>query len=159
MELPAHAIRQLLETWPVARLATLDAEGRPAPVPIVFVVRGSVLWSPVDGKPKRSARVARLRHLERDPRVSVLLDDYTPDWRRLWWLRLDGEGSAVRADAPERDAELGPVVEGLRAKYPQYGEVALFRGEPTLLRIEIARMRSWCATSEVVAGLQPSRAL
>ena len=157
MELPAPIIRELLETWPVARLVTLDAEGRPAPVPIVFAVRGGVLWSPVDGKPKRSSRVARLRHLERDARVSVLLDDYTPDWSRLWWLRLDGEGSAVGAAGAERDPELAPVVEALRAKYPQYAEVELFRGEPTLLRIEITRTRSWCAAPEAIAGLRGSR--
>jgi nitroimidazol reductase NimA-like FMN-containing flavoprotein (pyridoxamine 5'-phosphate oxidase superfamily) len=36
MQLPSATIESLLETWPVARLATLTPEGRPHQVPIVF---------------------------------------------------------------------------------------------------------------------------
>jgi nitroimidazol reductase NimA-like FMN-containing flavoprotein (pyridoxamine 5'-phosphate oxidase superfamily) len=51
MELSRDAIEHLLGTWPVARLATLRADGSPALVPVVFAWSAGRLWLPVDGKP------------------------------------------------------------------------------------------------------------
>ncbi len=147
MELPPREVQRHLATWPVGRLATLDRTGHPSLVPVVFVVHERVAWSPVDGKPKRSAALARLEHVERDARVSLLLDDYAEDWTRLWWIRLDGNAEVVRSKDPESDPVLAPVVGALREKYPQYGEVPLFRGAPTLLRIDVHTVTSWCAAS------------
>ncbi len=163
MELPVETIDHLLERWPVARLATLDRTGHPAQVPIVFVAHAGVLWSPVDGKPKRSASLARLHNVERDSRVSVILDHYDGDWTRLWWLSLHGIAEVVACRHPEADPVLGPVVAALRSKYPQYrspgarngrarAAVALFRGDPTLLRIAVKDHASWCASWEDLPG-------
>jgi PPOX class probable F420-dependent enzyme len=138
----------LLERWPVARLATLSADGRPHLVPIVFARRDGALWSPVDGKPKGGGELARVRNLRERPRVSVLLDHYDADWRRLWWLRVDGRARAVEGAPDAGDAELAAVAAALRAKYPQYAEWPLFRGRPLLLRIAIDALRSWCAGAE-----------
>ena len=58
MALPEAVIEQLLASWPVARLATLDERGAPQQVPVVFARTGDgTLWSPVDGKPKRVTAV------------------------------------------------------------------------------------------------------
>jgi PPOX class probable F420-dependent enzyme len=137
----------------VARLATLSADGRPHLVPIVFARRGGALWSPVDGKPKAGGELARVRNLRRHPRVSVLLDHYDADWRRLWWLRVDGRARSVEAD-PAGDAELAAVAAALRAKYPQYAEWPLFRDRPLLLQIAIEGLHGWCAGAE---GLREAR--
>ena len=143
MELARDAIVRLLETWPVARLATLSAEGAPEAVPIVFASSGGALWSPIDGKPKRGGELARVRNVRADPRVCLLLDHYDPDWTQLWWLRVDGRAAVVGLDAPGAAA----AAEALRAKYPRYatGVTPLFAGEPTLLRIEIVRSFGWRA--------------
>jgi PPOX class probable F420-dependent enzyme len=148
VELSEAAMARLLETWPVAILATLAGDGRPHQVPIVFVQHEGRLWSPVDGKPKSGAELARLRHLARDPRISLLLERYDADWQRLWWLRVDGEASVLRG--PEADGA-EPVAAALRRKYPQYETVPLFSGEPTLIRIETAPPRGWCASPEAMA--------
>lgn len=143
VEIPPEAIERLLDSWPVARLATGGAAG-PHLVPVVFARAGGRLWSPVDGKPKRGGELARLRNARRDPRVSLLLDHYDEDWTRLWWIRVDGAAQVLGAAGAEA------AVAALRAKYPQYGEVPLFAGSPTLLSIEPLRVSGWCAAAAAV---------
>jgi PPOX class probable F420-dependent enzyme len=97
----------------VARLATVDPQGRPHVVPICFVIDGDTLYTAVDEKPKRTRRLQRLRNIETNPRVEVLVDHYEEDWSRLWWVRLRGTARIVD------DRRAGEL---LAAKYPQYGE-------------------------------------
>jgi PPOX class probable F420-dependent enzyme len=81
----------------VARIGTVDEQGRAHLVPIVFVLDGDRLYSATDGP--RPAK--RLRNLARDPRATVLVDAYDEDWSTVWWVRLRGRGRAV-ADPEER---------------------------------------------------------
>jgi PPOX class probable F420-dependent enzyme len=155
VEIPLSVLERVLAAWPEGCLATLDGTGRPALVPIVFAWHEGALWSPVDGKPKRGPRLARLAHVERDPRVCVLLDGYDADWSRLWWVRLEGEASVVRWRAPDDDPRLGPVADALCAKYPAYGSTPLFLGEPTLLRVVPSRILGWCASRAALDQLVP----
>jgi len=143
VKLERAAIERILATWPVARLATLGEDGRPELVPIVFAECEGALWSPIDGKAKRGAELARVRNLRRDTRVCLLLDHYDPDWTKLWWLRVDGRAAVVRADSAEALA----AADALRAKYPRYasGETRLFSGEPTLIRIALEKSFGWRA--------------
>ena len=109
-------LRARLAAAPVARLATIDPDGRPNVVPFCFALAGDTLYTTVDAKPKRTARLRRLANLERDPRATVLVDHYEHDWERLWWVRIRGTGAVV-TDPDERRRALA----ALRAKYPQYG--------------------------------------
>jgi amidase len=97
----------------VARLATVDREGRPHVVPICFVVDGTTLYTAVDEKPKRTRRLRRLDNIAANPRVEVLIDHYEDDWSKLWWVRLRGRARIV---------EDPRAVDLLAAKYPQYRE-------------------------------------
>jgi PPOX class probable F420-dependent enzyme len=121
---------------PVARLATVSADGAPHLVPIVFAVDGDTIYSAVDGKPKRSRNLRRLANIAAEPRVSVLVDAYSPDWSRLWWVRADGSCTVV--DSSERAAA------ALRAKYPQYRQVPL---DGPFLHIAVTRWSSWDASA------------
>ena len=147
VELPDDAIEQILERWPIAVLATSGARG-PHQVPIVFARAEGALWSPIDGKPKRGGELARVRHVRRDPRVSLLFANYDADWSRLWWLRLDGQAEIRGAPA---DAALA----ALRAKYPQYAQVPVLGPAGLLLRIGITSRTSWVA-SRAVEVVEPS---
>src|SRR5215471_9385467 len=109
--LPEGLARVLLERWPVARLATLGPAG-PQLLPVVFARAGECLWSAVDGKPKSGGELARVRHVRADPRVALLLDEYTEEWSELWWLRVSGRASAI-GSVPERDAEVAAAVAAL----------------------------------------------
>jgi PPOX class probable F420-dependent enzyme len=131
--------RDRLAGSPVARLATLRADGTPRLVPITFVLLGDVVCSAVDDvKPKRSTRLARLDDVRRDPRVALVADHYADDWSTLWWVRVDGtaevhESGPLRADA----------LEALIAKYPQY---AAAPPDGTVLVITPERWSGWTAT-------------
>jgi PPOX class probable F420-dependent enzyme len=154
VELSRDAIERLLDTWPVARLATLRADGAASLVPVVFVRSAGRIWLPVDDKPKRASatrELARVENIRRDPRVSLLLDQYEADWTALWWLRADGEAQVVGQGAPGFEA----AAEALRKKYPQYRETALFRAgsAPALLALEPKRITSWAASAELVEFL------
>lgn len=151
MRLPDDAVVRLLETWPVARLAIARAGDAPLVLPVVFAAAAGALWSPIDGKPKSGAPLARLAALRAAPTVSLLLDHYDAEWRRLWWLRVEGEASVETARAGTL-APLASVEAALRRKYPQYARTPLFAGDPTLLRLVAARITSWCAGDDALAA-------
>jgi PPOX class probable F420-dependent enzyme len=102
-----------LDSARVARLATVDPRGRPHVVPISFALDRDTLYTAVDEKPKRTRELQRLRNIQANPQVEVLIDHYEDDWSRLWWVRLRGTARIV----DDRRA-----MELLAAKYPQYRE-------------------------------------
>ena len=122
----------------VARLATLDADGRPHLVPIVFALVGETLYSAVDAKPKRSRTLRRIENARERPDVTVLVDRYDDgDWTRLWWVRIRGR-ARVLDDGDEAAAALA----ALTAKYPQYHDAP---PAPPVLAIDVGDWRAWSA--------------
>ncbi len=137
-------LEQIVDTASVARLAQIDGGGRAQALPFVFARVGTNLWSPVDGKPKKHARLGRLAWIEQNPEVCVLIDEYVADWSRLWWLKLFGRASVVRGTGEE-----WPVAcAALAAKYPQYETTPMFAGDPTMVRIVVERWTSWAAAGD-----------
>jgi PPOX class probable F420-dependent enzyme len=127
--------RRRVEQARVARLATVEVDGRPHLVPICFALDGDVLYSAVDEKPKRSKRLKRLANIRANPRVCVLVDQYEEDWSRLWWVRLRG-----RAEVHERGPERERALELLQGKYVQY------RAEPptgAAIVVHIDELATW----------------
>ena len=121
----------------VARLATIDPDGRPHLVPIVFAIEGNTLYSAVDRKPKRSTTLRRIENARERPQVTVLVDHYEDDWTRLWWIRLRG-----RARVLDDGEELERALRVLAEKYPQY------RDEPPgspVLAVDVTDVREWSA--------------
>jgi len=121
----------------VARLATIDPDGRAHVVPIVFALDGDTLYSAVDRKPKRSQTLRRIENARARPDVTILVDDYEDDWSRLWWIRIRGR-ARVLDDGEERKRALALLTE----KYPQY------RAEPPdgpVLAVDVTELREWSA--------------
>lgn len=134
LQLPA-ADMDRVRGAPVARLATVRPNGGPHLVPITFAFDGDVLVTAVDGKPKRTTDLQRLRNIATQPAVSVLVDSYDDDWTRLWWVRLDGFADVVHDGAAHARA-----IEVLTAKYRQY------RDRPPsgpVVRVRLSRVSSW----------------
>ena len=123
----------------VAHLATLDADGRPHLVPIVFALVGETLYSAVDEKPKRSRALRRIENARERPDVTVLVDVYDEDWTRLWWVRIRGR-ARVLDDGQEALALA--ALDALTAKYPQYRESP---PGPPVLAIDVGEWRAWSA--------------
>lgn len=143
----------------VARLATVDAEGLPHLVPLVFALLGDEIVTAVDRKPKRPARLKRLRNIAANPGVCLLVDAYDEDWDELWWVRADGDARIVppqtpetpeapeaseALEAPDRRApdEHGAAIAALQRKYAQY------RRQPPdgpVIVVAVRRWRGWQA--------------
>jgi PPOX class probable F420-dependent enzyme len=129
--------RARLDEARVARLATSDPDGKPHLVPIVFAVDGDTLYSAVDSKPKRSRTLRRIENARARPDVTILVDHYEEDWRRLWWIRVRG-----RARVLDDGDELAHALALLTDKYEQY------RAEPPdgpVLAVDITDVREWTA--------------
>jgi PPOX class probable F420-dependent enzyme len=127
----------LLKSGRVATLGTIASNGSPHLVPIVFAFDETVLVTAVDTKPKRSTRLARLANIRQEPRVSVLVHNYSEAWRELWWVRVDGTAAIhEQGDAFDR------ALEALRARYPQYEQTRI---EGPVVRITLERVTVWQA--------------
>lgn len=131
-------LRRRVEAAPVARLATVDAGGRPRVVPCCFALDGDLAYSAVDHKPKRTSRLMRLDNIRAHPSVCLVVDHYEDDWSALWWVRLDGSARVVE-DGPEWQRGVDLLV----AKYAQYRE-----HPPTgpVIVIAVEHRRSWSAS-------------
>jgi PPOX class probable F420-dependent enzyme len=142
--------RALLITERRATLATVAPDGRPRLVPCCFamgVEDGTVIIdTPIDAKPKASTdpmRLARVRDIRRDERVTLLVDRWDEDWARLAWLRVDGTARLLLPWAPRDAAAHLSAVTALRARYPQYREQRL-EGLP-VIRVTPTRVSGWTA--------------
>ncbi|MFR9801301.1 TIGR03668 family PPOX class F420-dependent oxidoreductase [Pseudonocardia sp. RS010] len=137
--LDERACRERLATHPVARLATLRDDGTPRLVPITFALVDGLVCSAVDEvKPKRGPRLARLADVARDPRAAVVVDEYTDDWARLWWVRVDAT-AAVHEEGDLRERAL----DALQAKYPPYRDA---RPRGPVLVLTPTAIRGWSAS-------------
>ena len=119
----------------VAHLATVSADGRPHIVPIVFALDGDTLYFAVDAKPKKTTRLARLKNIEANPTVSVLVDHYEDDWTRLWWVHVDGTAHVITDDAEAQRA-----IGRLAKRYEQH---ATDRPGGPVVAIHIDRVTGW----------------
>jgi PPOX class probable F420-dependent enzyme len=141
-------MRRRLAVARVARLGTIDADGAVHLVPCVLALVEDTIYIPVDTKPKRTRHLARLANVRRDPRVTVLVDEYDEEWERLWWVRVRGRGRIV-----DGGDEAARALAGLRAKYRQYATLADADLLP-LLAVDVSDWACWTATR----ALTPPRA-
>ena len=102
-QLSRETVWRILDDAPVARLGQIDSRDGVQAIPFVFARVNDRIFSPVDGKPKRHAKLARLTWLDKYPNVTVLIDNYEADWSQLWWLRLYGSVLAL-----EKNIRIGP---------------------------------------------------
>lgn len=114
-------------------MSTIDPDGSPHSVPVVFAAIDDEIVSPIDHKPKTGAVMRRVRNLERDGRVTLLVDDYDEDWTRLAWLMVRGHG-VVDLEAPD------DVMRALNSRYPQY---APDEHHDALIRIRPQQLLWW----------------
>ncbi len=145
-QLPEWA-RGMLEGARVARLALLDEEDLPRVLPVTFALWEGAVWIAIDNKPKRPGEPARVRRLRRRPEAALLVDRYDDDWSRLAWVELRGAVSVL---------PLGPALDALTEKYPQYRRD---RPPGPLLRLEPHSSTCWRAEDypgSVATGRPPA---
>jgi PPOX class probable F420-dependent enzyme len=130
--------RRLLGLARVARLATVDGEGRPHLVPVTFALSGDTVWSAVDRKPKRTAALKRVANVRATGRACLLADHYDEDWSALWWVRADADAAVL----PPGSDEIPAAVAALVAKYDQY---AVDPPPGPVIRLAVRHWTGWRA--------------
>lgn len=118
----------------VAHLASTRPSGRPHLVPICFAIEGDLLYFAIDQKPKKTSALQRLRNIQANPPVSILVDHYDDEWTKLWWIRLDGTAEVATGAERARGLAL------LEDRYRQY------RTAPpsgTVVAVRIAATVAW----------------
>lgn len=133
---------RLLETAGVGHLATAGAEGAPHVIPVCFTTDGRCIYSVLDQKPKRAplTRLRRIRNIQANPQVALLIDHYEEDWTRLWYLLVSGTAELL-VEGDERVQAIGM----LRDKYQQYRVMDI---DPNpVIKITPTRVVSWGAGS------------
>lgn len=114
--------QRFLATQRVAHFASADAHGQPHVVPVCYCVLGNSIYFSIDEKPKQAnARgLKRLRNIEQNPKVSLVIDRYDENWSRLAWIMLRG-----CAEVLEGGTEHALAQQTLSRRYPQYRNMQL----------------------------------
>ena len=125
----------------VAHLATASLSARPVVVPICYAFDGENLYSPLDEKPKNTdvRSLKRVRNIEANPQVSVVVDEYSEDWSKLTYVLIAGVAEILEpGDGP---GEHSRAVSLLREKYTQYESMAI-ESRP-IIKISSLKTRRW----------------
>ncbi|TMB01808.1 MAG: TIGR03668 family PPOX class F420-dependent oxidoreductase [Deltaproteobacteria bacterium] len=135
--------RRFLEAHRVGHLATAGADGAPHVIPVCYALDDEAVYFVADEKRKRrpARELLRLRNLRANPRAALVVDDYDEDWTRLAYILVRGPARVVEEAAAHAGA-----LRLLRARYPQYGRMAL--DDPAahpVVRIQPTRIVVWRA--------------
>ena len=138
MPAPLEQHRRLVAAQRVARLATADAQGTPHAVPVCFAFDGASFYIALDRKPKRTEprRLRRVRNIQENPQVALLLDHYEEAWDRLWFVLVQGHAALLEPGEEQQRA-----VALLREKYPQ--DRAMPLEESPVIRVTPQQATAW----------------
>jgi PPOX class probable F420-dependent enzyme len=124
-------INPIIRRARVARLATADSKAKPHIVPVVFAFDGEKYYIPIDRKTKttKPGELRRIKNIDANPSVALLIDEYNEDWKKLLFIMVQGkaailgkkkgndeDGGGVHGD----DKLLKKAHKLLYTKYPQY---------------------------------------
>ena len=123
MKLETYA-KAVIDKARVARLATVDDKAQPYLVPVVFVFDQGSFFIPLDEKSKKvkPEKLRRVRNIQKNPNAALLIDEYSDDWRKLFFVMILGKASIIDREQGEL---LAMVHKLLYAKYPQYKRVGI----------------------------------
>jgi PPOX class probable F420-dependent enzyme len=124
-------IKTIISKAKVARLATVDIKCTPYLVPVVFVVDNDndYYFIPIDEKTKRSRpeNLKRVRNIQENPNVALLIDEYNEDWTKLYFVMIQGKAMILGGKKLEQNEV--PLLEQahklLRSKYHQYQKISV----------------------------------
>lgn len=134
-------VREFLRLARIGRLATSDRSGVPHNIPLCFWFdEDDRFYFVIDQKPKRlTARgLKRMRNIQVNPQVALLIDHYEEQWNALAYVLVHGEAAQV-----EDTSEYLLALRNLRDKYPQYRTMTLSFESNPMVRIEAVSVHVW----------------
>jgi PPOX class probable F420-dependent enzyme len=103
-------LKAIINKAKVARLATVDSEGKPHLVPVVFVYDGEHYYIPIDKKtkqkPSEPEKLKRVKNIQTNPNIALLIDEYNEDWTKLYFVMVQGRALLISNKKGERENEL-----------------------------------------------------
>ena len=94
-------------------MSTIGRDDVPHSVPVVFVVMGDEIVSPIDDKPKDGPELVRVHNIASRSATTLLVDHWNEDWTKLAWVMVRGSARIEACNAAEGE---------LRSRYPQYDD-------------------------------------
>ena len=127
-----------LRSQPICRVATVGRAGRPRLSALWYVWDGTALWL------NSLVRSRRWAELDRDPRLTAIVDDGGDDFHRLRGVTLTGTARIV-GEVPRRGEDVAALVEPERLFADKYMGGSAFRydGRHGWLKLIPDRIVSW----------------
>ena len=122
--------KTIIDKARVARLATVDTEFKPHLIPVVFVFDNDCYFIPIDEKTKRSRpeNLKRVKNIQENPNVALLLDEYNEDWTKLFFIMIQGKACIIGGKELEQQNDLLLLEKAqklLSDKYHQYQKTGI----------------------------------
>lgn len=137
-------VKTIIDKARVARLATVDSECKPHLIPVVFVFDNYSYFIPIDEKTKRSRpeKLKRAKNIQQNSNVTLLIDDYNENWRKLYFIMIQGKASIIGGKKLEQNELflLEKAHKLLSDKYLQYQKIGI--GEYVIMIIP-QKVISW----------------
>ena len=110
-------------------------------VPICYAFDGENIYSALDEKPKSTdvRSLKRVRNIEANPHVSLVVDKYSEDWSKLIYVLIAGVAEIL--EPCDGTGEHSRAVSLLRDKYTQYCSMAI-ESRP-MIKISCLKTRRW----------------
>ena len=130
-------IRSIIKKIRVARLSTVDEASQPYSIPVVFIYYKNSFFIPLDEKSKstKTSELRRVKNIEHNPQVCLLIDEYTDNWNDLFYILIKGT-----AELFDDKYTLKYIHKLLVSKYPQYMKIGL--GD-SCIRINPTKVTIW----------------
>jgi PPOX class probable F420-dependent enzyme len=122
-------LKTIIDKATVARLETVDSECKPHLIPVVFVFDNDCYFISIDEKTKRSKpeNLKRIKNIQQNPNVALLIDEYNEDWRKLHFIMIQGKASIIGRKELEQNElvllEKAPRL--LSHKYLRYQKIGI----------------------------------
>ncbi len=138
MQINNAFIQAIINRARVARLSTVGHENTPHIVPVVFVFYGHCYYIPLDKKRKKTEtieKLKRVRNIQNNPNVALLIDEYYEDWSKLVFVMIQGKAHLIGKEEEgnennnydKNNSLLKEIHKLLYQKYPQYKEIGIGR--------------------------------
>ncbi|MDG6997138.1 MAG: pyridoxamine 5'-phosphate oxidase family protein [Nitrososphaerota archaeon] len=108
----------------VAHLATVDSEGNPHLVPVVFAATRDSIYLVVDRKTKKKSILRRLENIVQNGKASFLIDKYSEDWSKLSYLMLSCQAEILGPGKFQEEKKQAARL--FKRKYSQYSNGKYF---------------------------------
>jgi PPOX class probable F420-dependent enzyme len=94
----------------------------------VFVFDGNHFFIPIDQKRKtvKPQRLKRIKNIQDNPNVALLIDEYSEDWTRLAFVMIQGKASIITSRT-QGNIHIREAYKKLMTKYRQYQKIGLVK--------------------------------